>query len=159
MIFEIKKNRHYSQFNIDKLQPFATKRVGKVIFSKECWYHRSEVEYTGWNKLTGIAQLFGVHKNSGRLVWQPDFNNPGSIEIAGYVYSNGGKWVAKKISYAICGVEYDYSVQYNSALKWWVFKFNSHVIFMSGKKPSIMRKCFPYFGGKSKAPETMTIKL
>jgi len=158
MKFTIKKGKHYSCFNLDKLQPFASKRKGKVNFSLPCWYPRSSVEYTGLNKLTGLAQFLGIHENSGRLVWHPDFENPGIIEIYGYVYSDGER-TEKKIDNAVCGAEYEYSVIYSNTMQSWIFEFNGQKLLMGGKRPKLPVKCFPYFGGKSVSPNTMTVKL
>tara|TARA_R100000656_G_scaffold124082_1_gene101479 strand:- start:1508 stop:1984 length:477 start_codon:yes stop_codon:yes gene_type:complete len=147
---QIKKGRHYC-FTWRRLQPFATKREGSLMIPLENWYDKSFVKHSGWNKLTGVGQIFGVHQNSGRLVWQPNFNKPGYFKIAGYVYSNGirtdsifanikaGEWV-------------NYRVAHNGR---WEFMINGVTIRMTGIKPCLPIKLFPYFGGKDKAYYTM----
>ena len=75
MKYTIKKGKHFANFTLNRLFPFTRKRIkGKIMFSNECWHNKDSIPHTGWNKAVGIAQMFGVHTNSGRLVWQPDFD-------------------------------------------------------------------------------------
>ncbi len=158
MIYVIKKGRHFAKWSINRLFPFSKVRTrGHIKFSKDGWHSRDAVEHTGWNKIVGIAQAFGIHKNSGRLVWQPDFENEGVLKIAGYRYSNGGKWHAVHFVDVKVDRWYEYEVKWSDGA--WVFTMNYRFTTMSGNKPKLPTKCYPYFGGRSTAPQTMKITL
>ncbi len=149
MNYTIKRNKHFCNWTIDRLQPFATKRAGEFIIPLDNHYSKALVHNSGWNKLTGIGQIFGIHTNSGRLVWQPNWNKPGYFTIAGYVYDNGGTWKAIEIANVKAGDWIDYKVEHTSGT--WRFTVNGVTVLMSGKKPFLPLKRYPYFGGKDKA--------
>ena len=158
MKYKIKKEKHYAEFTLDRLLPFTTlSQQGTFSLSKECWHTRESIEYTGNNKLTGVAQIFGVHQNSGRLVWQPDFKEQGTIIISGYVYSGGGKWTAKEITRIKVEKDYTYSIRWVKG--YWLFTVNEKEVMIAGDKPKCPVKTYFYFGGKSTAPQTMTMKI
>lgn len=156
MKYTIRKARHYAKFTINRLWPFTSKCVeGKFKFSKQCWYQRKEVEHTGWNKLTGISGL-RIHRNSGRLVWQPDFYETGKILIAAYIYDKGVRITDQFVS-VNTGEEVDYLIIARKGL--WSFGVGDHTKSFPGRIPFIKLKTFPYFGERSKAPNTMTIHV
>lgn len=158
MNYTIKQGKHYSNFTLNRLLPFtSTSIVGTFRLNANCWHERNSIEYTGWNKLTGIAQIFGVHQNSGRLVWQPDFQNKGKIQIAGYVYSGGGHWKVQPIM--TIDVDKDYLFSIKRSYGYWLFTVNERQIMMAGNNPVLPVKCYPYFGGKSTAPHSMNINV
>jgi hypothetical protein len=156
MTYTIKRGRHYCNFTLGRLQPFATKREGQVQIPLDNYYSKSLVQNSGWNKLTGVGQFFGVHTNSGRLVWQPNFDKAGYFRIAGYIYDKGER---KEIEFAnIKGGDWvDYSVKHKHGQ--WRFMINGIAIRITGSKPLLPIKLFPYFGGKDSAYYKMKFKF
>ena len=167
MKYVIKKGKHYSKFNLARLFPFIRLPLQQEIkFDKHCWYDIDSVEYTGYNKLTGVSGL-NIHKNSARFVWQPDFHTYGIIKLYGYVYSDGGHW---KDVY-LCSVKTDtrFKVEIQYINNGWQFKvyvdgrntIEVYTKFMVGTKPKgickYLFKAFPYFGGKSVAPKDIIV--
>jgi hypothetical protein len=154
MIYLIKKGHHFARFNVSRLWPFSAHCIyGTVRFSASCWHSRDSIKLTGWNKLTGISSLL-IHRNSGRLVWQPDFNHPGRILIAAYVYRRG---VRISQAFASCEVEKEIEFTVIGTGGIWSFGFGDNIRGIPGKTPIITMKAFPYFGGRSTAPQNMTI--
>ena len=131
-----------------RLLPFARERKGKLMLPLSNWYGKGFVKNSGWNKLTGVGQIFGVHTNSGRLVYQPLFDKLGMFTIGGYVYSKG---VRTDTIFANIKADewYNYEVSYVAGQ--WLFTINGVTIRMNGKEPFLKTKLFPYFGGKDKA--------
>lgn len=165
MIYKINKGNHISSlFTKDRLLPFTgLKAEGIFMLHDNCWHERNTIEYTGWNKLAGISQLFGIHTNSGRLVWQPDFSKKGRFRMANYVYSDGGKWVEREMIGVEANIKYDWCVEWkqlpNEKNGYWMFYIDDYVSTQNGTKPKCGVKCYPYFGGRSTAPHNMKIEL
>ena len=157
--YKINKGNHYSSlFTWDRLLPFTgLKAEGTFVLDSSCWHERNDIEYTGWNKLCGISQLFGIHQNSGRLVWQPYFERKNRFRLAGYVYDDGGKWEAQEFMEIEANVEYHWSVEWRDGF--YYFKVSGFNKVMFGGKPKCGVKCYPYFGGRSVAPHNMKIEL
>jgi len=150
MKYTIRKGKHFANFTINRLFPFACKKLsGSVIFDSNCLVPG---EVDGWNKLTGITS-FKIHKNSGRLVWK-SFEN--RIQLAGYVYYKGVRnW--RTITEIPHGTWFGYSVEYID--KHWRFTVNGKTIVMNGEMGFCKFRCYPFYGGQSKAPARMVIKL
>ena len=148
MKYTIKKGRHFANFTINRLFPFSSKiDKGTVKFSKECL---AIAPISGHNKLTGIAG-FDNHKNSGRLVWQSDIAR---IAIWGYVYKDGIR-TEKYITSLEVDKEYYYEVEF--IMDKWFFEINNNVVSLAGNLGFWKFKQYPYFGGLSPAPLTMSI--
>ena len=154
MDFKIEKGNHYSDFSCDRLHPNVVLPMAvNVELSAGCWYDRGDVEYTGMNKLIGVSGA-RIHRNSARLVWQPDFKKAGVFKLYGYVYENGTKtqeYIASVNQYEW----FNFVVDYDGDK--WSFTVNDTTVYMNGNKPEILFKTYPYFGGKSTAPNCMHI--
>lgn len=165
MKYKIDKGDHYSKFNFGKLQPFASEWRGTFNINSNWWYEWDDIEFSGWNKLGGIAEFFTIHRNSARLVFQPDEQH-NKFVMAGYVYSKG---VRSEIIIPIhidADREYQAEVKWNKELELWDFWIkptdspDSFGWMMQGTKPKgLTRKCFPYFGGRSTAPNNVSAKV
>ena len=151
MKFKIKKGRHYSSFSLNRLLMFVRSKVsGTARFSYDCL---KPVPIVGWNKLTGMSS-WKIHKNSGRLVWRA---KDGMILISAYVYKDGIR-NEMLITSVLPDRYYKYSVEYINGF--YKFTFNGTTVLMvAGKLGKIKFKCFPYFGGKSTAPEDLVIHI
>lgn len=150
MRYKIKKGKHFANLTINRLFPFVGKTIsGTVKFSKECLV---KGEISGWNKLTGIGAPDN-HADSGRLVWRAIGTK---IEIAGYVYY-GGMRTEKVMGRIDVETEYEYIVHLDSGR--WYFSIDMLTFNMDGRLGLIKLRQYPYFGGKSTAPVTMTITL
>lgn len=151
--YKIKKGKHYSNFTLNRLWPFANIREGELMIPSDDWYPKSTVQNHGWNKLIGLAQLFGIHTNSGRLVYKCDYNKVHNFTIAGYRYTKGLSWQTVEFASIKGDIWYPYKVEYENGQ--WVFMINGITIRMNGRAPWFTRKCYPYFGGGDKAYYTM----
>jgi len=148
--YNIKRGKHFANFTLNRLFPFTGKSLkGNVRFSYNCL---SPEVIPGWNKLTGISSL-KIHNNSGRLVWRAQ---KGKIMIAGYVYKDGRR-NEMLITSLLPDIFYPYSVEYKKGV--WVFSINGTTVMMPGALGFWKFKCFPYFGGKSTAPEDLVIHI
>lgn len=108
-----------------------------------------------------ISKLFGfcdcnslVHDNSIRIGWR---STGTEIEIYAYWYSSG-KMGYNLLGKTLPGVEDTYELQ--AVGNKYIFNFNG-TIFEAPRTTScnhgIMAKCYPYFGGNSTSPVTMSI--
>ena len=166
MKYLIKKGRHYANFTWNRLCPFTKLTIsGTLKFDKDDWYSIDKLDkdpdtgkpLTGWNKLPGIAQAFGVHQNSGRFAWQSNFNKEGYMSIVGYTHSGGTGWRAVPITEVQVDKEYPFIVKYEYDN--WVFIMNHKEKSVIANKPKFPVKCYPYFGGRSKAPCNIIIEV
>jgi len=165
MKYKIDKGDHFSKLNIGKLQPFVYKWRGTFEINSNWWYGGDEIEYSGWNKLGGVSEFFTIHRNSARLVFQPDVEHNKFI-MAGYVYSNGERTEQQIPILIDADREYQAELFWNDSLGVWEFWIkptdspDSFGWMMQGTEPKgITRKCYPYFGGKSKAPNNVSAKV
>ncbi len=171
MDFLLKKGEHGSTPRKFKIYACTTEFEWNIKFSKECWYEKDKVEYVGYNKLRGVT--FGIHHenpwgkwkltkwlvNSALLAWQPNFNDPNKekINLCLYYDVNGIEYreIFKtvkideefNIKYSIKkdGVYITINnIDYNMPTKTWL-KFGYHL--------------FPYFGGRSVAPNNMVVTI
>lgn len=156
MIYQIKKGHHFARFNLSRLWPFSAHCIqGTIRFDESCLYNRDEIGLTGWNKLTGISSLL-IHRNSGRLVWQPDFVYPYRIIIAAYVYNKGVR-ISEPFASCMTGETTGFSILATGNI--YSFGFGDNIRGIEGKTPLLAFKAFPYFGGHSTAPHDMTITV
>lgn len=159
MTYTIKEGHHYSGFTIDRLCPCVSLRQsGTFAIDLSCWYPKWELTDHGWHKLTGIGSAIGMHTRSGRLVWQPNFTDKYTFDIAGYVHRGSSNiWEAKYITTVECGISHQFVVKYRSGM--WYFRVGNAIIEMPGEKPIFPIRAYPYFGGKSVAPWDMYINV
>lgn len=184
MEFLLKKGEHYSTpkkikiylwwfdfLRKYKLFPWHKEFNWKIKFSKECWYERSAVEFSGANKLRGMT--FGIHDeitfgkskytkwlvNSALIGWQPNFNDPDKKKINLYLY------------YDVDGIEYkeifkSVEVEKEFTIFYVVRKEGVHILFNDEDKyyelpTKTWLRCgyhlYPYFGGKSTSPQDMIV--
>jgi len=155
----INKGKHYSRNWLYKVIFFLNyrKSITKYVeFDESCWYERDSVENTGVNKLFGFSGM--KHKtNSARFGWQPNFNERGWINLYDYSYIDGER---------VYGVIYTCKVGFVYKLQ--LIKIISNVRFLVDdgikcvKKFNTLRiwkRLWFYFGGKSKAPQKMSVKI
>ncbi len=173
MKYKVNKGNHYANLTLDRLQPFTTKWDGTFNINRNWWYEDDDIAYSGWNKLGGVSEFFGIHNRSARLVFQPS-DNLGEFTMAGYVYSNGIR-TENVIPITIYGdKDYKVSIEYSDDRRSWdfsvklmdwesvglTFPSREYSFSMSGCKPKgLTRKCYPYFGGKSTAPQDVSAKI
>jgi hypothetical protein len=150
----IKKGRHYANFKLERLWPFTDLAIrGEVMLSKECWYPEECIKHSGWNKIRGIGQIFGVHTNSGRLGFQANTKKEGYCTIAGYWYTDGGDWNATVIKDIKVEQWYPFIIDWNDGE--WFFSIDNSYVTAEGSKPFCPVQLNPYFGGEDKAYNTM----
>jgi hypothetical protein len=156
MNYKIRKGRHFANFTFDRLWPFIKGKSidGTFMFDSSCWYSRDSVKNHGWNKLLGVTSI-RIHKKSGRLVWQPDFDCPGQIIIATYVYDKGVRKI-KEIARVKVKQEVIWIMVF---MNLWTFIVGLETGKVKGSIPWLKFKAFPFFGGKDKAGKTMVIKV
>ena len=165
--YTILKGWHYALFLFGRLFGWNYNKKSYTInfkFSKECWYKKEFVKISGLNKLGGISfGIFGIHKNSVRLSWVPNFDKEGYISLYGYVYDELDKTHSSKY---ICEVEtekeYECLILLNN--KDYEFEFNIPTIGIikmanNFKDHLIQKKNYPYFGGHDRSPQKMDIWL
>jgi hypothetical protein len=161
----IKENQHYTFSNpFERLFSFRwnVKYVDiKFSFVAGCWWKEPRNnDDNDVNKLCGITfGFFGLHKNSIRLGWKPDFSKIGKVKIYVYWYENG-----KRESFEITTV--DILNTYNACI---YIKDDTYIVTVNRETRSIWfknkkiskwnLKTFPYFGGNNSAPKNIIIEL
>ncbi len=157
MKYTIKKNRHYHSNLLMRLWAFVAfyprKEIKqKVMLTKSCWYDRSVVVKSGFNKLFGGGAL-NHHETSARFVWQPDFDIPHQFKIHSYVYENG-KWEAKYLFNMNADQYYDFTIAKDC--NGYVFYWDGFYDIVKHDNPKLTKLLQFYFGGQDTAPHTMT---
>ncbi len=157
MRYTIKKGNRYHSNWLQRLLFFRFgNRIKKTItFDKNCWYEKSDVEYTGVNKLIGFSG-WDHHKNSARFGWQPIFHKEGWINIYAYWYSNG-KRGSEIIGTAKVNGCYNIELKCNKNNVIWAFDDN--IEWVQTMKTKTWKRLQFYFGGKSKAPKTIKCSI
>ena len=172
MDYILKKGKHRATPRKLKIYAFTKNFEWNVKFSKECWYDRNDVEFTGVNKLRGLT--FGIHNetpwgkwkltkwlvNSALIGWQPDFNDTDKQNINLYLY------------YDINGVEHRnifnvIKTEEVLNIKFSIRKDGVYVKIDNNEEYCIPTNTFlkfgyhlfPYFGGKSASPNDMLISM
>lgn len=139
------KNEYYIKFNL----------------SKECWWSPKRNPDDGdVNKLIGITfGIFGIHKDSIRLGWRPDFENEGMIEILSYVYDKKTKAVIKRPIITI-PVETDIYGTFRILKDKYEISVNDKMVVVPNNSPDkkIHKLLYPYVGGNNTAIRTMYFK-
>lgn len=133
----------------------------KIKFDKNCWYSRDKVEYTGINKLCGLGFGLNHHKNSIRIGWQPDFENKDSILLYAYWYDSekDGTYQSSLLGSVSTNQEFSAGIKlFNDNYDVYVNSTNLSIpnLYSDRKWGFYLR---PYFGGKSRSPQSMEIKI
>lgn len=160
--YTIFKNWHYSFFLIKRLFGWYYNKKNFIIYfelSNDCWWAtpRNSDDYD-LNKLAGIS-FGGIHKNSIRLTWTPNFQKVNVIRLYGYTYDHSMKEHTSKY---LCEIETN--KEYACNLK---ITDNTYILDMSllgaigmenkSKDGNIQKITYPYFGGNNKSPNKMDI--
>jgi len=165
--YKIKKGDHFCSVSIfDRITSIGwnlKKYTVRFILHGECWWAPSRnADDNDLNKLTGVAFGFGVHSNSVRLTWVPDFTTAGKIKIYAYTYNEkttGPKFTFVYITTVDTGDICDSSIEVQGDK--YAITVNGVTIQMDNKHkdPGIYNKLYPYFGGNNTAPQDMIIGI
>ena len=164
MEYTILKNWHYSIFN-----PFKHRWVKlnckevrfKFILPKSAWYAKENEDDSDWNKLYGISYgIFGIHKNSLRIVWRPDFKTPYRFEIGYYAYENEVRVVKKLCSvWSTCQHEAQILLHEDNNVSVFVDGDYRYFEKCNVKTKLLGFTCKPYHGGDNKAKNKYEITI
>lgn len=166
--YTIEEGSHYANGYLN-YRPLQDDRLHQEIyFGYECWYDKSYVVHSGYNKLTGLSQIAGVHNKSGRIVWQPDFDRVGYIKLSAYVYGadtthgyiiTESGWTAQYITTVKTGDKFDIRI-HRWDDKWEFFVGHTECVWIYADTPTgLMTLLIPYFGGRDAAYHDMTIYI
>jgi len=154
--YTIKEGRHYCEPTLFGLPLHFAFSDSDITFrfrlNANCLYDESKI-IPGWNKLYGFSSI-GIHSNSVRLSW---IVIGGRLVVGYYAYIDGRRFdgdlmiIQPNTWYTgFCkadGLNYIMGVDgVSKALP-------------GGKKPIIAYRAFPYFGGNSTSPQTITIDI
>jgi len=173
MDFLLKKGDHGSTPRKFKIYVYTTNFEWNVKFSKECWYEKDAIEFSGINKLRGVT--FGTHHedpwgkwkltkwliNSASIGWQPNFGDINKEKINLYLY------------YDVNGVEYrepfkTVKIDEEFKIKYSIKKDGVYVTINDEDTDYLIPTktwlrlgyhLFPYFGGRSTAPHDMIVTI
>ena len=165
--YTILKNWHYSFFLLGRLFGWNYNKKNYSFdfkMSKECWYEKKVGASNGLNKIGGLSfGIFGIHRNSVRLTWIPNFEKKGFILLYGYVYDNLNKTHTSRY---ICEIEAEkkYTCSLDMVKDDYYFKFDMYpfgTIEMENnlEDSPIQKQNYPYFGGHERSPQKMDIWL
>lgn len=177
MKLKIKKYKHYCNVSIFKRFWPTNKDVDCTFmipkgnwYRKEEWLGSSFVDAGDYNKLCGRTYgLLGIHKNSIRLAWLPDFKKKYQFNVCQYVYNGNNEWEAKFAFKAKGNIRYNLKVNHmQSAFN--LYKPYKELLVTSGKNVRHSAKvpletnrrgfrCWPYFGGDNVANKNMWFNL
>jgi len=174
---KIKKGRHFACGLPAFLDGMGIVRNAEVIYSKNIMFDESckyilegkdAVNQPAWSKLCGFCLgLRGIHRDSFRFGWRYDPEKKGMIEIAALIY-NGGKVVREYAWDVVIGYKYRFNIMYLEAVHEVVFwvrdAYGCEVAKDKSYKVEVPKSrlrfgCGFYFGGRSKAPNDMEIKI
>jgi len=162
MKYIIKKNKHYAFgwiWRIFNIHLYIKYISYEFKFNYGCWYPRESVEYSGINKLCGLGYGFNHHKNSFRIGWQPDFDNPWVIRLYYYFYNADSKsYQSEYLTSVLSNQDIKINIHNTLIEIFWNNRYLQNFI------PILIRskfgfKLYPYFGGKSRAPNDICIYL
>ena len=169
--YNIKKNKHYSSFRLERLIPYVGRKTlkWKFCFDADCNYYKDVLEITDFkratqlqtqiNKLCGVS--FGMHhRNSIRIGWTAS-DQHNLITLFVYWYDKGVRGQRE-----LCNIiaNKHYIVTMDMRLNDIVIKVDDNRNVYGTETIQIKRKwfgyyLFPYFGGKEPAPHNMTVYL
>jgi hypothetical protein len=159
MIFKIKQGDHYSDKGIYKLYKSLVDNTEdriaySVVLSKDAWYPKGYVGYSGWNKIFGYGGI-NHHNNSARLVWQPS-EEEGKLIIAAYVYEEG-EWTATEFSHCYTDAAINMTIEITK--NGYKFYCGKDEVEIQHYHTEYRKLLYPYFGGRDRAYKDITIKL
>ena len=171
--FIIKKGKHRSRFTPYFL--WNTKIIeGRLSFSDSCWYNDNDEHI---NKLVGLYWN-GIHDTSIRIGWNTSDKVEGRIRLFFYCYVHGKrvveswgklepKMIMLPIKHKTKNIEYRFQMGYDNSGKFLFIKIcdkhwneiNRFQYVQELKLSKFGGLCFPYFGGKEKAPHNMNVEV
>lgn len=160
--YTILKNWHYCLTFFERLVSwFYDQSEFNIEFklSKQCWYPKTNSN-NHYNKIIGLCfGIFGMHKNSVRLYWIPNFEKPNKLFLYGYSYDSFYKDHESKY---FCEIDVDTKYVCTLTLTDDSYEFNIHTLGNFEMENNIedskfQKKTFPYFGGKDRAPHKMVV--
>lgn len=158
MKITIKKGKHTHSnvlFRMMNTISFGKSFAKKVTFDAGCYFPYLNNDSKDFNKLLGV-RYFDDHINGGYIVWRPDFENKGMIELWAYGYENQLRY-KHKITNVRTGVEFFASV---TKLKdAYLFQVDETRYMHPHENPQAWVTVQPYFGGNNKAPYDIKIEL
>lgn len=161
MIYTIRKNCHYS------LPPYplmvcSNEINKKVVISKEAWFEKTNTDDEDINKLFGVAfGILGVHKNSFRIGWKPDFNIAGKILLYAYYYNNDNQHISQLIGSVYVEEQFNIRILWNDN-NYFSIKLNNYIVFnkeLQIKQSYIKFYLRPYHGGNNKSRYKYNVTL
>ena len=157
-VYTIEKGNQYAngtRFKRDKVVGNCIK--DEWIFGDECWYTEDLVEHSGYNKLTGLGNLIyignGGHNRSARIVWRPDHDVPGKIDLYAYIYSadtitHSADWEVKPMGVSVqTGEPFTLWISPKHD-EYWHFEINGKALDFYGILPTATYRMLPFFGGQ-----------
>ena len=173
MDFLLKKGKHPSTPRKFKIYACTTEFEWNITFSKECWYERNQVEFSGVNKLRGVT--FGIHGekpfgqwnltkwlvNSALLGWQPQFNDINKENINLYLYYDINGVESREI-FKTVKIEENFKIKYSikdDGVYIVVNDEDTYYLMPTKTWLKIGYHLHPYFGGKSTSPQDMVVTI
>ncbi|MFN6945014.1 MAG: hypothetical protein ACK4ND_08685 [Cytophagaceae bacterium] len=154
--YTIKENSHRSTISRRSFEGNELRFA--AIFDESAQYQIADNKQGDTNKLYGFSDCNSNHHhdNSARFGWRW-FEN--QLQIMAYTYVNG-KMSFKYITSLDLNKEYEYSLRMNG---------DKYVFSVNGEEVEMHRACsdekasgyylFPYFGGETKAPHEINIRI
>lgn len=136
------------------------------MFTENSKYNLNDSDQLDWNKLIGVCYgVFGIHKNSDRIVWRYDAERD-VFELAAYWYNNGERGY-KILSTVEVGEEFRvrmrviyregrYRTEYKLYKVEKTFTYDNYHEDIS-KYNKFRCSCWIYFGGNRKAPKDIVV--
>ncbi len=156
----IPKNFHYCTALCKRFEKIdTTNNIFEFELTPNHWYDFKEVRVSGKNKIIGRTYGFGVHNNSIRIVYKPD-KQKNMFHVWWYWY-DAGKRKHKYIGKFGVG-RYTFTTEMLDLknVSCDLFKSDSLIgciiIEFSEELKTVGYYCFPYFGGKARAPWNIT---
>jgi len=153
MIFTIKKHTHKS-FNIPRL---TLKKEIKGYFNFISGVPYKIKNQKDTNKLIGLSDALHHHKDSVRIGWRYIPEND-FIEISAIVYSNKKRTITK-ITEVHPKTFSHFSIKIDSEN--YIINVNNKEVYIprTSKYKCVRYILYPYFGGKTKTPKKIKIKM
>lgn len=161
MKYTIKEGRHYHSNKKARLYDFLCTQQrssirATIMISENCWYDKSYIVNTGYNKLFGAGML--AHQvNSARFVWNPDYENKGRFNIYAYTYNNG-VWSAEFLGTVSAGQWFTCEIV-STGTTYEYFLDDDAYTSMPCPNPKLTKILQPYFGGQDTAYRDMHIHI
>jgi len=160
--YTISEGHHYANGIFTKIGNKAVLPFDRdVLLNDGCWYEKDAIEHSGYNKVIGVTGV-NIHGKSCRIVWQPSFDSIFVVRLYSYVYPDKDEhWKDKYLTSVRTNEWFNVHIDYYN--DWWVItvttKDGVFTNYITGNKPVLLFKTYPYFGGRSTAPHDMKIKI